>query len=873
MHPQEYTTAPRPTRQAPSWPLVALIVLLIVGLAQPIGAAAATATNPRAPAQPAHVHATAADGAALVSWTAPYDSGTPITSYTVTVYQGDTTGPVALTRTVGPDMTSVRLIGVDAPLLKQGVPYTFTVSAANAFGNSLPSNPSNTVTWLPNTAPPGRPQNLAATPAVGWATLTWTAPADGGTPIMGYEIALYRADTQQVVEWMPVAGNVTAVMVSGLDNGTPYTFTVQALNAIGWGPTSDLASIVTPNARVPDAPTNVQAVADNNAAAISWTAPYDGGSPILEYIVTAYLGATSNVVMTREVLGNATDVRLIGVDGPLLHNGTPYSFTVTAVNAVGRSVPSARSNLVTLANRPEAPTNVQAVAGPHWADVSWSSPDDGVSPITKYTVRAYLGATSTVVATREVLDTTSVRLIGVDRPLLQNGNSYTFTVTATNAVGESNESARSNQITLPAAPGQPQNLTVTPGDARAQVRWDAPASDGGSPITGYVVTATDGIHTAITLNVSNTSATLTGLNNDAPYTVSVVAINALGESPAASASVTPKNEPPTLTVPGDQSVLYGHALNLQIAARGPEATDHLTLSAGGLPDGLTFKDNGDGTGTVSGAVQAPAGTYTATFSVSDGHNPAVSHTLAIVVSPARAMIKPAGSNPVKVQAAGGWARVITLRATVWQTEDDVAGDIANVGPVTFKLTSLGSRARRTCTAPLTDNGDGTASISCTFRQLPVGMYGVDLGVANQYYRGSGQSMLAVYDPGHRLSIRGSGGLRHDGAEARFNFTATSSSTARGFLRYTELRDRENLMLRSTAVDALVIREHTAYLQGQATLNRQSGYRFILTASSNGYRSGSNRLGLWVLDGNGTTVSELTFDPVDFSTGRTTISTH
>ncbi len=53
--------------------------------------------------------------------------------------------------------------------------------------------------------------------------------------------------------------------------------------------------------------------------------------------------------------------------------------------------------------------------------------------------------------------------------------------------------------------------------------------------------------------------------------------------------------PPSLTVPGDQSVTYHGALSLSVSASDPQA-NALTLSATGLPAGLSFTDNGNGTG-------------------------------------------------------------------------------------------------------------------------------------------------------------------------------------------------------------------------------------------------------------------------------------
>jgi hypothetical protein len=98
-------------------------------------------------------------------------------------------------------------------------------------------------------------------------------------------------------------------------------------------------------------------------------------------------------------------------------------------------------------------------------------------------------------------------------------------------------------------PGAPQNVTATAGDSKVKVAWDAPADDGGSPITGYTVTASHNrSNFTASFGASATSGTIRGLVNGKDYTVTVVAKNANGPGPAsAPVTVTLDAAPPTTT--------------------------------------------------------------------------------------------------------------------------------------------------------------------------------------------------------------------------------------------------------------------------------------------------------------------------------------
>ena len=195
-----------------------------------------------------------------------------------------------------------------------------------------------------------------------------------------------------------------------------------------------------------------------------------------------------------------------------------------------------------VANAPGAPTAAAAVAGDGQATVSWTAPtSDGGSAITSYTATASPGgATCTAAA-----PATSCTVTGLD-----NGTSYTFSVTATNAAGPSSASLASGAVTPTGPPGAPTGATAIAGNGQATVSWTAPASDGGSAITSYTATASPGGATC-TAAAPATSCTVTGLANGTGYTFSVTATTGLGTSSASSmsAAVTPTAPTPPAPTP------------------------------------------------------------------------------------------------------------------------------------------------------------------------------------------------------------------------------------------------------------------------------------------------------------------------------------
>ncbi|WP_223177625.1 fibronectin type III domain-containing protein [Psychroflexus maritimus] len=182
---------------------------------------------------------------------------------------------------------------------------------------------------------PDAPLIAGVTPGVGQVEITFTAPTNnGGTPITSYTAT---SNPGGITASVQQAGGGT-ITVTGLTNGTAYTFTLTATNSIGTSAASAASNAVTPG-NVPDTPNITNVTASNAQAEITFTAPANnGGTPITSYTATSNPeGITASV----QQAGGGT----ITVTG--LTNGTAYTFTLTATNSIGTSAASMPSNAVT----------------------------------------------------------------------------------------------------------------------------------------------------------------------------------------------------------------------------------------------------------------------------------------------------------------------------------------------------------------------------------------------------------------------------------------------------------------------------------------------------------------------------------------------
>jgi cytochrome c peroxidase/chitodextrinase len=223
---------------------------------------------------------------------------------------------------------------------------------------------------LPGTATvPTAPVIGSASAGNAQATVSFSAPSsNGGSAITAYEI--YANGSSTAIK----TGTSSPLVVTGLTNGTAYTFKVKARNAIGLSPISAASNSVTPKT-VPSAPVIGSASAGNAQATVSFSAPSsNGGSAITAYEI--YANGSSTVIKS----GTSSPLVVTG-----LTNGTAYTFKVKARNAVGLSAISAASNSVIPVPPVIAPTinySLSSLNLYHYQTMTTITPSRSGSPIT-----------------------------------------------------------------------------------------------------------------------------------------------------------------------------------------------------------------------------------------------------------------------------------------------------------------------------------------------------------------------------------------------------------------------------------------------------------------------------------------------------------
>jgi hypothetical protein len=396
-------------------------------------------TVAQVPAAPTSAHVvsgstTTTTGPVTVTFTAPTsDGGSAITSYTATCTSSDG-GATKTGVHAGATAAAITVAGVTT-----GKTYTCTVAATNAIGTSVPSAASPSVIAGSPAAPTAaRAVSGSTTTATGSLTVTFTNGANNGSAITSQTATCTSSNGGVTKTGTHTGAAAAAISVAGVTTGKTYTCTVAATNARGVGLPSVASLPVIVGS--PAAPTAVHAVAGSTTTAtgslrVTFTIGANNGSAITGQTATC---ASSDGGVTKTGTHAGATAATITVTG--MTTGKTYTCTVTATNARGVGMSSAAS-LPVIVGSPAAPTSVTAVkTAAGQIKVTFTAGANNGSAITSFT------ATCTS-STGGVSGTNSASVGPITVTGLTATESYTCTVTATNARGTGLASSASAVVT------------------------------------------------------------------------------------------------------------------------------------------------------------------------------------------------------------------------------------------------------------------------------------------------------------------------------------------------------------------------------------------------------------------------------------------
>ena len=536
------------------------------------------------------------------SWTAPYDGGSTITAYVVTV--GGGTEAESRTRL---DSDSTMLV-VDPSTLRSvfqgGDSIAYSVQAVNAEGVGNPFTGTFVLLGVPGTPTAVTASDVTAGSAVAREVqVTVNAPDNDGygrkatnTTTYGSivdKVALNFAYAVKVLDGsgIEIASTIrkttsTSVMVvlGGLSAGTQYTVRAFVQNTVG--PGGALEGTFKTNAVKPGTPELLDPVWKSaQSLVLSWTAPHNGGSTITTYVVIVddmpiQLGSTTMHVVVPTTL--RSDFR----------GGATITYSVQAVNAAGDGSPS--TSKFTLLDVPGMPTVVTASdvtagsAATRKVQVTVNAPDNdgyGRGPADSdygskvgevdldfaYVVKVLDGSGKEVASTVQETTLTSVVIVFDG---LRAGTQYRTVTSARNVVGEGNaiEEALTTSVGVPETPmtasswGTTQSLVLS---------WTAP-HHGGSAITTYVVTVGDDMPVRLGSDSTKYDVIPTTLRSvfqgGDTITYSVQAANAEGGGNPFTGTFVLLDVPGTPTVVTASDVTAGSAVTrkVRVTVSGPD---------------------------------------------------------------------------------------------------------------------------------------------------------------------------------------------------------------------------------------------------------------------------------------------------------------
>jgi hypothetical protein len=639
-----------------------------------------------------------------LTFTATNSVGSATQSFTLTVHQSPAISSAAATTfTVGlPGTFTVTTTGVPAPSLAiggvslpagvtfvdsgngtgtlSGTPaagtagsYAITFTATNSVGASAPQ-----VFTLTVTSAPAFTSAAATTFALGVAGQSFTVTTVG-TPTATLSVDALPAGVT-FVDNLNGTGTLSGTPAAG--TAGPHTLTFTATNGVVGPVTQTFTLTITEGPVITSAATATFAI----GAANTFTVTASG----FPFPTLAQGGAALPAGVTWVENGDGTGT-LSGT--PAAGTGGSYALTFTATNPSGSAVQN-----FTL-----------VVAG---------SPAFTSAATTTFTV----GAAGTFTVTAIGAPTPALTLSGAlpsGVTFLDNGNG-TGTLSGTPAAGTGGVHALTFTAANGVLPDGTQAFTLNVNETPAITSAAAATFTIGTPGTFTVTTSglplpaiavggvalPAGLTFVDNLNGTGTLSGTPAVGSGGTYALTFTATNTIGVSAPQAFTLT-VNGPPSITSANTTTFTAGAAGTFTVTAIGTPAPTMAV--SGSLPSGVTFLDNGNGTGTLSGTPGATTGgSYALTVTASNGVLPNGTQAFTLIVNQTPAVTS-AAATTFTVGTLGSF----TVTTSGFPLPTLARGGVALPAGVTF-----------------TDNGNGTGTLTGTPAAGTGGTYAITFTATN-----------------------------------------------------------------------------------------------------------------------------------------------
>nr|CAD7393168.1 unnamed protein product [Timema cristinae] len=464
-----------------------------------------------------------------LKWKKPEDDGgSPIREYEVEKMDLATGKWVRVGRVPGDrDHPEMEITG-----LTPGSEYKFRVTAVNDEGDSEPLVTEKAIIAKNPFDEPTKPGTPEITDYDNESVaLKWSAPSsDGGAKIEKYIIEKkdrYKPDWEKAIE---VSGDELAAKVPDLKERAEYQFRIVAVNKAGPSPPSDSTKthLVKHKALKPRIDrTNLKPIVVRAGKIVKYDVNIRGEPPP----TVKWFQGDKEIKSegTVEIINIDYNTKLTITESIRKHTGL---YKILAENQHGKDEAEVEITVLSAPGKPKGPLKVSDVTK-NGCKLKWDKPeDDGGKPITGYVV--------------EKLDKSTGRWVPIGKTLepemdvkgLQEGHEYQFRVKAVNEEGDSEPletdrlTVAKNPFDIPGKPGVPD---IVDWDVdRVDLKWEAPKSNGGAPITGYIIEKKEKFASSwdeiLTTNTPSSEARVPGLKEGNQYQFRVRAVNKAGPS-------------------------------------------------------------------------------------------------------------------------------------------------------------------------------------------------------------------------------------------------------------------------------------------------------------------------------------------------------